>query len=78
MNQALLAALQTTINEKNIILLVPYGCPEDDIIAACAEITQAAQVSKENRLAAEEAAKTAAQSDQSVSADATTSDQAAA
>lgn len=51
MNQALLAALQTTINEKNIILLVPYGCPEDDIITACNEIIGAAQASKDNRLA---------------------------
>lgn len=50
MNQALLAALQTTINEKNIILLAPYGCPEDDIIAACNEIIEAAKASKEARL----------------------------
>lgn len=55
MNQALLAALQTTINEKNIILLVPYGCPEDDIVTACNEIIAAAQASKENRLAAQAA-----------------------
>jgi len=59
MNQALLAALQTTVNERNIILLVPYGCPEDDIITASNEIIQLAAAAKESRLAreAEEAKK---------------------
>lgn len=72
MNQALLAALQTTVNERNIILLVPYGCPEDDIITASNEIIELAKVAKENRLAreAEEAQKASeAKSDESVHAD---------
>ena len=62
MNQILITALQTDRNERNIILLVPYMTPEDDIISALEEMVSVAKESKESRakaLAEAEAAKAA-------------------
>jgi hypothetical protein len=53
MNQALITALQTSVNDKNIILLVPYACPEDDIISAMNEFIKLAEESKAARQANE-------------------------
>ena len=61
MNQALITALQTVRNERNIILMVPYMTPEDDIISALEEMITAAQESKESR--AKAAAELAAQAE---------------
>jgi hypothetical protein len=58
MNQALVTALQVQRNEKNIIILVPYLTPEDDIISACGEFIEAANASKIARAAAAESAVT--------------------
>lgn len=49
MNQILITALQTDRNERNIILLVPYMTPEDDIISALEEMVALAKESKESR-----------------------------
>jgi len=53
MNQALITGLQVARNEKNLILMVPYLTPEDDIISACEEFIEAAKVSKDARAQAE-------------------------
>ena len=47
MDQILLTALQTTRNERNIIVMVPFQTPEDDIISALEEVIEAARHSKE-------------------------------
>lgn len=49
MNQALVTALQVQRSEKNIIILIPYLTPEDDIISACEEFIEAAKLSKVSR-----------------------------
>lgn len=49
MNQVLLTALQTSRNDRNIILLVQHMTPEDDIISALEEMVALAKDSKANR-----------------------------
>jgi hypothetical protein len=49
MNQALITALQSEVNQRNILLMVPYMTPEDEILQALEEFKEATLKSKEIR-----------------------------